>query len=136
MLIIPASLTAAEHVRSATDSHSSLRPSDTLRDMIDHPAFAGFGEHLLPRPQDARKNLRLNEISRIMPWHSHVRTDVMLEAVNRMIDDASAGRTVFYSFYKDGQAGPHRSFLFPRSSGRPVRPHLPRRRLCLRGKSA
>lgn len=103
MLIIPASLTAAEHVRSATARHSSFRPSDTLRDMIDHPAFAGFGEHLLPRPQDARKNLRLNEISRIMPWHSHVRTDVMLEAVNRMIDDASAGRTVFYSFYKDGQ---------------------------------
>ena len=80
-----------------------LTESDTIADMVNHPAFAGFGAHLIPRPQDAQSDLPLREVGRLMPWHSHVQPSVVLQAVNRMIADSSAGKTVFYDFYEEQQ---------------------------------
>lgn len=83
------------------NANRRLTDSDRVRDMVNHPAFAGFGEHLVPRPQDAQSPLPLRHVGRLMPWHGHVRSDVVLKALNRMIADISTGRTVFYSFYAD-----------------------------------
>lgn len=82
---------------------SCLTETDTIADMVNHPVFSGFGEHLVPRPQDAQSGLPLREVGRLMPWHSHVRPPVVQQAVNRMIADISAGKKVFYSFYEDQQ---------------------------------
>lgn len=80
-----------------------LTESDTVADMVNHPSFTGFGEHLVPRPQNAQSRLPLREVGRLMPWHSHVQPPVVLQAVNRMIADISAGKTVSYSFYEEQQ---------------------------------
>lgn len=78
-----------------------LTEADTIADMVNHPAFAGFGVHLVPRPQDAQSDLPLREVGRLMPWHSHVRPDMVTTALNRMIDDATTGKTVFYPFHAE-----------------------------------
>lgn len=78
-----------------------LTESDTIADMVNHPAFAGFGAHLVPRPQDAHSRLPLSEVGRLMPWHSHVQPDIVTAALNRMIDDAMTGKTVFYPFHTE-----------------------------------
>lgn len=81
--------------------YARLTEEDTVADMVNHPALAGFGDHLVPRPEDAQSNLPLREVGRLMPWHSHVRPHVVLQAVNRMIADVFAGKKVFYSFYEE-----------------------------------
>lgn len=48
------------------DEAARLAASDTIADMVRHPAFAGFGEHLVPRPQDAQSGLPLREVGRLM----------------------------------------------------------------------
>lgn len=78
-----------------------LTQANTLADMVKHPAFAAFGTHLLPRPRDVQSDLPLRDVGRLMPWHSHVQPSVVTAALNRMIDDAMAGKTVFYSFYEE-----------------------------------
>lgn len=78
-----------------------LTESDTIADMVNHPAFAGFGAHLIPRPQDAQSDLPLREVGRLMPWHSHVRPGIVTAALNRMIDDAMTGKAVFYPFHTE-----------------------------------
>lgn len=78
-----------------------LTEADTIADMVNHPAFAGFGVPLVPRPQDAQSDLPLREVGRLMPWHSHVRPDMVTTALNRMIDDATTGKTVFYPFHAE-----------------------------------
>lgn len=83
------------------NANRHLTDSDQVRDMVHHPAFVEFGEHLLPRPQDAQSSLPLRDVGRLMPWHGHVRSDVVLKALNRMIADIFAGQSVFYSFYAD-----------------------------------
>jgi acetyl esterase/lipase len=77
-----------------------LRVDDTVGDMLAHPAFAGFGRLLLP--WDDRRvdtSLRLWEIGSLLPYHSHVDPVVVVSSLNRMIDDAAAGRQLFYDFY-------------------------------------
>jgi acetyl esterase/lipase len=76
-----------------------LRVDDTVGDLLKHPAFAGFARLLLPW-DDRRVDpaMPLREIRSLLPYHSHVDPGVVVSSLNRMIDDATAGRTVFHDF--------------------------------------
>jgi acetyl esterase/lipase len=76
-----------------------LRVDDTVGDLLKHPAFAGFARLLLPW-DDRRVGpaMPLREIRSLLPYHSHVDPGVVVSSLNRMIDDATAGRTVFHDF--------------------------------------
>jgi acetyl esterase/lipase len=76
-----------------------LRVDDTVGDLLKHPAFAGFARLLLPW-DDRRVDpaMPLREIRSLLPYHSHVDPGVVVSSLNRKIDDATAGRTVFHDF--------------------------------------
>jgi predicted esterase len=97
----------AERVKLATQAPAShLRADDTVGDVLKHPAFAGFGRLLLPwddRPIDP--SMRLREIGSLLPYHTHVNPGVVVSSLNRMIDDAAAGRTVFHDFHTAAEKG-------------------------------
>lgn len=81
-----------------------LTTQSTVGDMVRHPAFAGFGRLILPwddRPYD--EGLPLARIGSLLPYHSHVDPATAVAALNRMIDDAARGQTVFYRFYSQEQ---------------------------------
>ena len=100
--VAAASATAQEISSKNLAAH--LRVDDSVDDILKHPAFAGFGRLLLPwddRRYDTTMPLR--NIGSLLPYHSHVDSVVVVSSLNRMIDDASAGRTVFYDIYTDAQ---------------------------------
>ena len=79
-------------------------PPSTLADILDNPAFAGFAARMLPwdgLTYDRR--MPLAEIGSLLPYHTHVEPDVVVAALNRMIDDVDAGRPVFYDIYTEEQ---------------------------------
>jgi acetyl esterase/lipase len=86
-----------------TDSmHLSI--DDRLRDLLRHPAFAGHARLLLPwddRSYDEAMPLR--QIGSLLPYHSHVEPRVVVDALNRMIDDTRRGQVVFHRFYTPEQ---------------------------------
>jgi acetyl esterase/lipase len=90
-----------ENVKVASRTPAThLRVDDTVGDLLEHPAFAGFGRLLLPwddRRYDATMPLR--EIGSLLPYHTHVDPAVVVSSLNRMIDDEAAGRAVFHDFY-------------------------------------
>jgi acetyl esterase/lipase len=45
----------------------------------------------------------LTRIASLLPYHSHVDPETVANGLNRMIDDAARGQTVFYSFYSETQ---------------------------------
>jgi acetyl esterase/lipase len=103
-----------------------LRVDDTVGDMLQHPAFAGFGRLLLP--WDDRRvdtTMRLRDVGSLLPYHTHVDPAVVVSSLNRMIDDAGAGRAVFLDFYTaaEKEAEPSRRnaglFLFRGKPGAP-----------------
>jgi len=71
---------------------------------VSHPSFAGFGDLILPwddRPYDA--SMPLARIGSLLPYHSHVDPETVASALNRVIDDAADGRTLFYRFYSEAE---------------------------------
>jgi acetyl esterase/lipase len=87
-----------------------LRVDDTVGDMLEHPALAGFGRLLLPwDDRRADTSLQLREIGSLLPYHSHVDPVVVVSSLNRMIDDAAAGRAVFHDFYTASEKAAERS---------------------------
>lgn len=117
---VPVVSSAREHWEDNMDEPVWLTEADTIADMVNHPAFAGFGVHLVPRPQDAQSDLPLREVGRLMPWHSHVRPDMVTAALNRMIDDATTGKTVFYPFHAEREKRERTGLFYFR--GRPGAP--------------
>lgn len=81
-----------------------LGTQSTIGDILRHPAFAGFGHLILPWDDRAYdEGLRLTQIGSLLPYHTHVDPETVTNALNRMIDDASSGQTVFYRFYSEAQ---------------------------------
>jgi hypothetical protein len=39
----------------------------------------------------------------LLPFHSHVNPEVVVGALNHMIDEASTGQTIFYDYYTQAQ---------------------------------
>jgi acetyl esterase/lipase len=93
------------HVTAASKRLAApLHLDDSVDDMLAHPAFAGFGRLLLPwgdRRDD--HSLALRSIGSLLPYHAHVDPGVVVSALNRMIDDASVGRTIFRDIYTNAQ---------------------------------
>jgi acetyl esterase/lipase len=73
---------------------------DTVGDILEHPAFDGFGRLLLPwDDRRVETTMQLREIGSLLPYHTHVDPTIVASSLNRMIDDAAAGRLVFHDFY-------------------------------------
>jgi acetyl esterase/lipase len=103
-----------------------LRVDDSVDDILEHPAFARFGRLLLlcdDRRDD--RTMPLRNIGSLLPYHTHVDPPVVVSSLNRMIDDAGAGRTVFHDLYThaEKQAEPSRQdtglFFFRGKPGAP-----------------
>ena len=99
-----------------------LSGKNTVADLLAHSALKDFAVHMLPRTEDAQGNgnMRLDAVATLMPWHSHVRPEVILSGINRLISDAASGKPVFYSFSDDAAVRDQTGLFF--SGGNPVRP--------------
>jgi acetyl esterase/lipase len=47
--------------------------------------------------------MRLSDLGLLLPYHSHVRPEIVVDALNHMIDDAANGKAVLYDFYTETQ---------------------------------
>ena len=109
------------------NSRGHLSADSRIRDILNHPAFAGYGRLTLPWDNRAYdESMRLSDIGSLLPYHSHVNPDDVVKALNRMIDDQSGGKTIFYDFYTEAQkrADPAKRntglFFFAENLARPL----------------
>lgn len=94
----------AKYSEETGEIYDHLTTSNFIRDIVNHPAFEGFGELLLPRDNNSQYyNTQLSNAGSLMPYHSHVEPDIVIEALNHMIEEANDGKTIFYDFYSDEQ---------------------------------
>lgn len=81
-----------------------LTTDDYVRDIVNHQAFKGFGELMPPWDDNTSYyNTKLNQVGSLMPYHSQVNPDIVVGALNQMIDEANAGKTIFYDFHTERQ---------------------------------
>jgi len=98
----PSSNDRQSNVIAKAGSHLAVQ--STIGDILRHPAFAGFSRLILPWDDRVyEEQMPLTRIASLLPYHTHVDPETVANALNRMIDDAARGQTVFYSFYSETQ---------------------------------
>jgi acetyl esterase/lipase len=86
------------------DQGRHLGVQNTIGDLLRHPAFAGFAPLILPWDDRAYdEGMPLTRIASLLPYHTHIDPEAVTSGLNRLIDDAAAGKTVFYRFYSEAQ---------------------------------
>ena len=59
---------------------------------------------MLPRENDTYYlDTPLSNVRSLMPYHGHVDPDIVVGALNHMIDEVNDGKTIFYDFYTEQQ---------------------------------
>jgi hypothetical protein len=81
-----------------------LTTHDSVRHIVRHPSFKGFSLLMLPRENDTSYlDTPLRDVRSLMPYHGHVDADIVVGALNYMIDEVNDGKTIFYDFYTEQQ---------------------------------
>lgn len=81
-----------------------LTAASSISDVLNQPALDGFARLLLPwdyRTYD--QAMRISSIGSLLPYHTHVDPENVVISLNRTIDDAQAGKQVFYDLYTEAE---------------------------------
>ena len=87
---------------NAIKMEAHITTNDSVQHIVNHPAFKGYGRYLLP--WDNRTNdddTLLKNVGSLLPYHNHVNPDMVVGAINRMIDDVNGGKIIFYELYTE-----------------------------------
>ncbi|MFL7892485.1 MAG: hypothetical protein ACK2UM_04255 [Anaerolineales bacterium] len=99
----------SEYSEENGEMYNHLTIDTAIRDIVNHPAFEGFGELLLPRDDSSSYyDTQLRNVGSFMPYHSYVEPDIVIDAINHMIDDAKDGKKIILR-YLFRRAEDHRS---------------------------
>ncbi len=100
-------ITKRERSGRPSENYMHLNIRNTVRDVVNHPAFEGFGRFILPLDRGwYDKDMPLENVSSLLPYHTNVDPDAVVNAINYMIDEAGSGKTIFYDYYTDRQKQP------------------------------
>ena len=89
---------------NTTEIYAHITTSDFVHDIVNHPAFEGFGQYLLPWDDNAYYlDIPLKNVRSLLPYHSHVDPGIVVDAINCMIDEIREGKIIFYNFYTEKQ---------------------------------
>ncbi len=84
--------------------NTHLSVDDRMGDLLGHPALAGFAPLLLPRTDlEIDRNAKLSRIGALLPYHQNVEPSDVVNGLNRITDDAEAGRQVFFDIYTESE---------------------------------
>ena len=97
------------------NSNHYLPTSNTLADLIGHPAFEGFGRYILPLEWGYDSDMKLSDIQSLLPYHNYVDAERAVGYINEMIDMRKRGDRLFYDLSRK-DAG---LFFFPGNPGAP-----------------
>lgn len=85
-------------------NYTYVETDDTISDLINHPAFQGFGQFILPLDRGTyNEDMQLNRVGSLLPYHGHVDPDAAVGTINYMIDEVNNGQTIFYNIYTEQQ---------------------------------
>ena len=99
--------TESTEKESVTDKDTNMNEKESfnaesnINDVIHDSAFDGYGRLIFPVDMEIEDNLKLKNISSILPWYSEVNIDKTVEIVNYMKSQAMNGEQIFYPIYSE-----------------------------------
>lgn len=99
--------TESTEKESVTDKDTNMNEKESfnaesnINDVIHDSAFDGYGRLIFPVDMEIEDNLKLKNISSILPWYSEVNIDKTVEIVNYLKSQAMNGEQIFYPIYSE-----------------------------------
>jgi acetyl esterase/lipase len=99
-LLLPSTEEKAALILSKNRGH--MNTSNSISDVVNHPSFKGFGQFILPLDNVAYDgNMQLSRVASLLPYHSQVKPETVMNTINYMMDQVSEGKLRFYNFYTE-----------------------------------
>ena len=86
---------------SDMNEKENFNAESNINDVINDSAFDGYGRLIFPVDIEIEDNLKLKDVSSILPWYSEVNADKTVEIVNYMKSQAMNGEQIFYPIYSE-----------------------------------
>jgi hypothetical protein len=101
LLLMLALLLALSVTAAAEDGEApgAFTVDTKIHDVIDHPAFNGFGRLLFPTLFDIPARLPIKELYYLLPAYHTINPENAAEVLNYLKDQSEAGNQVFYDIY-------------------------------------
>lgn len=81
---------------------SDMNENTVVLDVINDPAFSGFGQFLFPTEyRMPSRDMTLSTIDSLLPYHDHIDTATTVDILNTLRTDVNDGKTVFYDIYSE-----------------------------------
>lgn len=87
--------------RQNGNTYQHLTTASTTKDVIEHEAFTGFGQFILPAERRYDDNMPLANVASLLPYHNYITGERAVETINTMIDYVHDGNRLFYDIYSD-----------------------------------
>jgi acetyl esterase/lipase len=88
----------------ALKNKTHMNTKNSIRDVVNHPFFKGFGQFVLPLDnREYDEDMPLSRVGYLLPYHSHVTPEAVLDTINYMIDQVAEEKIVFIDFYTERQ---------------------------------
>lgn len=91
----PSTDMAEEQTTDMTD-FKHLSTSSTIADVVNHPAFNGFGQYILPLERRYDPSMKLSDIPSLLPYHNYVDASRAVGYINAMVDMAAYGEKLYH----------------------------------------
>ncbi len=123
--VLPPDQDQEEASDQSQDNNSHLTTSSTVKHVIEHEAFAGFGQFILPAERRYNDEMPLVNVASLLSYHNYVTGERAVETINTMIDNVHEGNRLFYDIYSDAdkRADSRKNntglFFFRGESGKP-----------------
>lgn len=83
------------------NTYKHLTTANTVKDVMEHEAFVGFGQFILPAERRYDDDMPLADVASLLPYHNYVTGERAVETINTMIDYVQDGNRLFYNIYSD-----------------------------------
>lgn len=105
----------SEEKNNYMDNLNLLTVNSTVYDVVNNPAFKGFGRYILPLERRYDPDMKLKKIPSLLPYHNYVDAERAVDYINEMIAMVHRGDRLYYDLGRKN-AG---LFLFPGTPGAP-----------------
>lgn len=78
------------------DKYNHLTINSTVADVVNNPAFNGFGQYILPLEWRYDPDMKLKNIPSLLPYHNYVDATSAVGYINDMVDMVKRGDRLYY----------------------------------------
>lgn len=96
-------LLVAMSLLGCAGAEGTFNATNTVKDIIEYPAFAPFGRFVLPLEWGYEETMPLSRVSTLLPYHNHIETDDVIGTLDHMVDAIQAGNLSFHDIYTDAE---------------------------------